>query len=431
MHKIYLLIIGIIAFVPIHAQSDYADFLLDSLCSDEFAGRGYVQNGDLKAAKFIRNQFKSLGIKQYQNRSYFQEFDIAINTFPDTINIEINGEKLRAGIDYLVDGASGAQKGSFKCISIKKKQLLNINKFMKEVAKDKLKNVFLVVYKDEFKTKTEKELYHNTLMTIKQYEGFELAGIIQITNEKLTWVPSTKYTGIPILILNAKTISYPIEEINIHLNQKFHDVYFTQNVIGHIEGSHYPDSFIYITAHYDHLGKMGSKTIFRGANDNASGVAMMLSLAKHYSKHPPKYSILFVAFAAEEIGLLGSNHFTKYPFIPHENIKLVLNFDLLGTGQEGIAIVNGAQYLKDIQTINYFNDLNQYVSKIKVRANAANSDHYYFSKKGIKSFFIYTMGGTKAYHDIYDNPESLPFTKFNNVMNLMINYLNFTQKMIY
>ena len=87
--------------------------------------------------------------------------------------------------------------------------------------------------------------------------------------------------------------------------------------------------------------------------------------------------------------------------------------------------------MKDIQTINYFNDLNQYVSKIKVRANAANSDHYYFSKKGIKSFFIYTMGGTKAYHDIYDNPESLPFTKFNNVMNLMINYLNFTQKMIY
>ncbi len=58
---------------------------------------------------------------------------------------------------------------------------------------------------------------------------------------------------------------------------------------------------------------MGGNTIFRGANDNASGIAMLLSLAKYYKENPPKYSIMFIAFGGEEIGLLGSQYFVKHP----------------------------------------------------------------------------------------------------------------------
>ena len=431
MLKYFFLFISIILLEPIIAQKDYADFILDSLCSDEMKGRGYVSQGDLKAAQFIKREYQKIGLRKYFHLPYFQEFDFAINTFPDTLSLSINGKVLKPGKSFLIESSSGSQKGVFSAVSIKKKQLLSVKKMMKQVGKDKLKNVFLIINKDELKNKEEQELYHNTLMTIKQYEGFQLAGIIEKSKSKLTWNTSTKYTGIPIIQLYSDSFPDPIKTINIHIKHHFHRAYISQNVIGFIEGTHVPDTFIYITAHYDHLGMMGGNTIFRGANDNASGIAMLLSLAKYYKENPPKYSIMFIAFGGEEIGLLGSQYFVKHPFIPFKNIKALLNFDILGTGDEGLCIVNGVNHSEDVKTINYFNDLNQYVPKIKVRNNAPNSDHYFFAKKGVKALFFYTMGGIQAYHDIYDHPKTLSLKKFDNVLNLMINYINYTQKIIY
>ncbi|WP_448636180.1 M28 family peptidase [Pedobacter panaciterrae] len=70
-----------------------------------------------------------------------------------------------------------------------------------------------------------------------------------------------------------------------------------------------------ITAHYDHLGGMGNKTYFPGANDNASGISFLLSLAKYYAANPQPYTMAFICFAGEEAGLLGSKYFTEYPLL--------------------------------------------------------------------------------------------------------------------
>ena len=77
-------------------------------------------------------------------------------------------------------------------------------------------------------------------------------------------------------------------------------------------------------AHYDHFGMMG-QAIFPGANDNASGVAMLLSLAKHFKTITPKYSMLCIAFGAEELGLLGSSYFTEHPIVD-EHYKIFIEF---------------------------------------------------------------------------------------------------------
>src|SRR6201999_64747 len=98
-----------------------------------------------------------------------------------------------------------------------------------------------------------------------------------------------------------------VDEIEVSVGAKFIRNYTSQNVIGYVKGKDNPDSFIVFTAHYDHLGQMGKKVYFPGANDNASGVAMLLSLARYYSKpeHKPKCSIVFIAFGGEEVALLG------------------------------------------------------------------------------------------------------------------------------
>ena len=80
------------------------------------------------------------------------------------------------------------------------------------------------------------------------------------------------------------------------------------------------------SAHYDHLGMMGTTAIMNGANDNASGTAMMLTLMEYYSKNKPEYSLLFIAFGGEEAGLIGSKFYVENPTVPLKKIKSLLLF---------------------------------------------------------------------------------------------------------
>ena len=104
------------------------------------------------------------------------------------------------------------------------------------------------------------------------------------------------------------------------------------NVIGLLEGTTLKDEFVVVSAHYDHLGKKNTgegDLIFNGANDNATGVSAMIMLADYFKKVKiNKRSILFIAFTAEEMGLVGSNHFGKT--ISAEAITAGVNIEMIG-----------------------------------------------------------------------------------------------------
>ncbi len=104
-----------------------------------------------------------------------------------------------------------------------------------------------------------------------------------------------------------------------------------RNVIAYIKGKNNPDKYILLSAHYDHLG-LHNDSLYYGADDNASGVALMLEIAHYFKQNPPKNSIIFAAFDAEEINLLGSDYFVKNPPIALRNIMLNLNFDMISRG---------------------------------------------------------------------------------------------------
>ena len=103
------------------------------------------------------------------------------------------------------------------------------------------------------------------------------------------------------------------------------------NVVGWLPGSEYRDEFIVITAHYDHIGTLGSK-VFNGADDNASGVAALLAIASQVQMHRTKHSVLFVATDAEERGLFGAKAFVSDPPVAIDSIKYNLNLDMLAQG---------------------------------------------------------------------------------------------------
>ena len=134
--------------------------------------------------------------------------------------------------------------------------------------------------------------------------------------------------------------------------------------------------------------------------------------------------MLFMCFGAEEIGLLGSKYFTQYPNIKLRKIKFLVNLDLVGTGDDGIAIVNAIEQKKYVKRITKMNSKNHDFKRVKIRGQAPNSDHYWFAKNDVPSIFIYTLGGVAHYHNPLDKSETLPLTKTDKLYDLIINFFN-------
>jgi Zn-dependent M28 family amino/carboxypeptidase len=114
------------------------------------------------------------------------------------------------------------------------------------------------------------------------------------------------------------------------------------NVIGHINGTLQDRRYIVISAHYDHLGSRNG-VVFNGADDNASGTAALFAIAKYFSSHSPRNSLIFAAFDAEELGLLGSRTFVRQPPVAVPQLSLNLNLDMIGRDPDKKLFVVGTR----------------------------------------------------------------------------------------
>lgn len=379
---------------------------ITELTSKKYSGRGYVKNGDRKAADYIANYFRKKNVKTF-SKGYFQYFEFPVNTFPGKATLSIDKQDLIPGEDYIFHYACSSVNKEFKLEAFE-----SIEQLGKEAA-SKIIYIDLTTQNDSIKK------IINELVTSSKYS---CGGLILLT-EKLTWSVATSQMPKPVIyVLKNKFIQG--NYININVKANFIDRHKASNVIGYIEGSYNRDSFIVITAHYDHLGMMGKKAIFHGANDNASGVSMLLSLVDYYSVNKPIYNVVFISFAGEEAGLIGSKYYTLNPIFPLKQIKFLINLDLMGTGDEGIMVVNATEYPHAFELLEKNNEKSKLLPAIKKRGKAANSDHYWFSERGVPSFFIYTLGGIKAYHDVYDIEPTLPLTEFADIRKLLIDFIS-------
>ena len=145
-----------------------------------------------------------------------------------------------------------------------------------------------------------------------------------------------------------------------------------------------------------------------------------LKMAAYFAQHPQKYTVAFIAFGAEEAGLVGSLHYVNKPIVPLSQTKFVFNMDLMGSGEGGATIVNATVYPEAFKRFTSINTQNKYLPQIKPRGKAANSDHYFFSEKGVPSFFIYLMGDYKHYHMPADSPKNLRLGEYYDKSFLLI-----------
>lgn len=374
---------GIVAFslfTLARAQDTvYARSVIKKLSSKEFFGRGYLNNGLDKAAKYISGELKRLDVIPLFNTGYYQWFDFSVNTFPDKILVKVNNKLLKPGEDYIISPESATLKGKY---TLKKKDSVTF------AAPDSpLPLIVSLKKKLTFGVATQEANYCS--VEVLQGKGFD-----------------------------------DIKSAEVNIQNKVLVKYINKNICGYIEGKTKSDTMIVFSAHYDHLGGLGKKTYFPGANDNASGVSVLLNLIKYYHENPPKYKTLFIFFAGEEAGLIGSKYFVDSKVIDLKKIKFLLNLDLLGTGDDGIMVTNGYVYEKEFNMLNDINKEKNLVKEIKRRGKAHNSDHYWFTEAGVPSFFIYTLGGIKAYHDVYDVEKTLPLTDYVDVFKLLTEFVS-------
>ncbi len=420
MKKSVLLLsfILIISFKSTAQVLDYAKEVVGTLASDEYKGRGYVGNGDKLAAEYIRSEFEKIGLQTY-SKNYTQTFTTPVNTFPNAILFKLNGKELMPGRDFLVGAGSPSIKGSFSTVSLSANDMLVDATFTEILSEATNKFIVIPPYDKSSFSKEENDRISAVISFLTYHENNPSKGTIVLFDSKLTWAGSTSLNPKPIFTVSTEAFNEELINVEVELKNKFYKEYKTQNILGYIEGTN-TDSLIVLVAHYDHLGMMGKKATFNGANDNASGVAMLLSTAKYYAQNKPKYSTAFIAFGAEELGILGSKYFTENPLFELSRIKFLVNFDLTGTGEEGIQVVNGSVYQEKFNQLKKINADHHLLAEVKIRGAACNSDHCMFDRKDVPSFFIYTLGGIKAYHDIYDRPETLPLTEFEDYYRLIL-----------
>lgn len=185
------------------------------------------------------------------------------------------------------------------------------------------------------------------------------------------------------------------------------------------------DEVVVLSAHYDHLGKSGDK-IFNGADDDGSGTAAIMEIAEAFAKakadgNGPRRSMLFLAFTAEEKGLLGSEYYAANPTFALANTITNLNIDMIGRnddqfykGQEYVCLVGSDKLSTELHQLS--EDVNKTYTSLDLNYtyNEPNhpervyyrSDHWNFAKNGVPVIF-YTTGDHPDYHKETDTVEKI------------------------
>jgi len=331
------------------------------LASDELMGRGTLRPEINIAARYISEQFRALGLKEVPGISdYFQPFDIKMVT-PSSMGLlsvstttyklgdmllELKGGDLAidAPIVYLGYGT----KADFDKADVKGKILVTEMGFSDSSS---MQQAFGAIGEKEIMAK----------------ERGAMALVERYRQKLVPWMPLKAYLTkeipttdegqvVPIFIVNDSTnlpslVHDPSAKASISVTGTVIRNVPAKNVMAWLEGTDaaLKDQFIVLSAHYDHLGvashpkmeegKMDS--IYNGARDNAIGTTAVIDAAAYFVQHPPKRSVLFIAYTAEEIGEIGSKYFAAHPALPLHQLVYNLNIDNANYNDTTIVTVIG------------------------------------------------------------------------------------------
>lgn len=216
--------------------------------------------------------------------------------------------------------------------------------------------------------------------------------------------------------LTSRFRELQLEPVLAQYQQSF-EVTFAQdtlegiNLLGRIAGKQ--AKTIVLSAHYDHLGKRGDD-IYLGADDNASGVAVLLLLADWFREHKPNYTLIFAAFDAEEMGLRGAKAFMEDLPLPQEQIVLNINFDMLSQSNARELYICGTRHYEQLKRlVTRFPEqpglsllMGHDDPALKKEDWTYSSDHAVFHKSGIPFLYL-GVEDHEHYHQPSDSFEQV------------------------
>lgn len=473
LHNIFLIIISLFVF-GITSNAQIQDGLnsitknellqnINFLACPELEGRLSGTAGYDLAADFISDEFFDLKLKPIEGISYYQNFLIECNEIqnPYSFNLIKNGVKVKdykLGKDFVFRGFTGS--GDFTAdvvfcgygisqpeigyddyanidvngkivIAFKFNPLWKINnndwtpatpRFKSKVAyKHGAKGILFVSFPND--ENPQKPIGSVMCGEGEQLENFPQLHIdIPVADEFLEGTGYTlkdlqtqiDYTKKPFS-LNLKT------QGKILVKAKYNQKVKTKNVIGILEGKDpvLKNEYIIIGAHLDHVGQQANEIYFPGANDNASGSAAILEIAEAFvkGKIQNKRSIIFILFAGEESGLVGSQYYTNNPIVPLEKTVAMLNMDCIGIGDSlrvgsGQSFPNLWDLIKEIDKLTY---------KIVVKNTwkGGGADAQPFFNKNIPTAYFATTNSYEHLHLPTDKPETLNLDLYEKVVKLV------------
>lgn len=211
------------------------------------------------------------------------------------------------------------------------------------------------------------------------------------------------------------------------------------NIIGYVKGTVFPNQFIVLSAHYDHLGKKGAK-IYNGADDNASGTAALLAFAEIVNKAPMKHSVIFLFTDGEEVNLLGAKAFINQQKDLLPQIKLNINIDMIAGSkntnklhfiEHRLEQVLSQDKIKDFKGLpnNSTIKLKRGFKRDSYRGNSriswtSSSDHGPFNRAHIP-FIYFGVGMHDNYHTTHDDFDNVNLEFYIQACQSIFQYLNF------
>lgn len=209
--------------------------------------------------------------------------------------------------------------------------------------------------------------------------------------------------------------------MSIHLETDWREHGDCWNVIGVLPGSdpRVADQAVMIGAHLDHVGIQGERVIFPGAQDNASGVAAMLTLARTMTLGKrPRRTIIFIAFGAEEAGIKGSRYCADHPPWPIAHIGAMFNLDCMGAGT-GLDARGRKHYPELFTILDHWNESVIHVPDTQAEHPAGGADAEPFHQAGIPNMFIVSQKPYEHLHSATDKPETLNPVLFEAITRLV------------
>jgi len=451
---------------------------LTVIASDEFEGRETGTEGQRKAGAYIEAQFKAIGLQPAPVINGYQQLYPLHKDSMSSSDFKVKGKSLIYGKDYIGSAALN-EAGSFKG-----KKLVFIGYGINDTSYNDYEGIdvkgkiviFLLgeprkdgVYLANGKKRSSQWSFPGLSRKLAAARRLGAAGALVInpaqdsfslrniemsikTGVNFTSVPATEkplnfvivshqtartFLGAQVdtLVKQAKdmtpinTRSFKTDNATVSYNyNEVRTIIDASNVVGLVEGSDKKDEYLFLTAHYDHLGKRNGK-IYYGADDDGSGTCAVIEMAEAFAQAKaagkgPRRTVVFMTVSGEEKGLWGSEYYSDHPFIALDKTTANLNTDMVGRidterktsdSLNYIYVIGHDKLSSDLPVINegmnkkYSNLVFDYKYDDPADQNRIyyRSDHYNFARKGVPILFFYDGMLKSDYHQPTDTVDKI------------------------